>query len=88
VRQESFPLQRAFWEEHGLRCGFCTPGFLMTAERFLRDHPHLTREEIRRALVGNICRCTGYQFIIRAVERAAVELDSASDSARSAPAGK
>jgi carbon-monoxide dehydrogenase small subunit len=65
------PLQRAFQEAHGLQCGFCTPGFLMTAEHFLRAHPHPTREEIRQALVGNLCRCTGYQFILDAVERAA-----------------
>jgi aerobic carbon-monoxide dehydrogenase small subunit len=71
------PLQRAFWEEHGLQCGFCTPGFLMTAEHFLRTHPHPTRAEIRRALVGNLCRCTGYQFIVNAVERAAAEMDAA-----------
>ena len=70
------PLQRAFWEEHGLQCGFCTPGFLMTAEHFLRENPHPTREEIRQALVGNICRCTGYQFIINAVERAAREMSA------------
>lgn len=68
------PLQRAFWEEHGLQCGFCTPGFLLTAEAFLRENPHPTREEIRQALVGNLCRCTGYQFIVNAVERAAREM--------------
>lgn len=68
------PLQRAFQEEHGLQCGFCTPGFLMTAEHFLREHPHPSREEIRQALVGNLCRCTGYQFILNAVERAAQTL--------------
>jgi carbon-monoxide dehydrogenase small subunit len=68
------PLQRAFWEEHGLQCGFCTPGFLMTAEAFLRENPHPSREEIRHALTGNICRCTGYQFIVNAVERAAREM--------------
>jgi carbon-monoxide dehydrogenase small subunit len=68
------PLQRAFWEEHGLQCGFCTPGFLMTAEAFLRENPHPTRDEIRHALTGNICRCTGYQFIVNAVERAAREM--------------
>ena len=68
------PLQRAFWEEHGLQCGFCTPGFLLTAEAFLRENPHPTRAEIRQALVGNLCRCTGYQFIVNAVERAAREM--------------
>ena len=68
------PLQRAFWEEPALQCGFCTPGFLLTAEHFLRTTPHPTRAEIREALVGNICRCTGYQFIVNAIERAAAEL--------------
>ncbi len=68
------PLQRAFWEEHGLQCGFCTPGLLLTADYLLRPNPHPTRAEIREALVGNICRCTGYQFIVNAVERAAAEL--------------
>ena len=68
------PLQEAFWEEHGLQCGFCTPGFLLTAEHFLRTNPHPTREEIREALKGNLCRCTGYQFIVNAVERAAVRM--------------
>ena len=74
------PLQEAFWEEHGLQCGFCTPGFLMTAEHFLRTNPHPTREEIREALKGNLCRCTGYQFIVNAVERAAARMgDGAQD---------
>ncbi len=68
------PLQQAFWEEHGLQCGFCTPGILMTAEHFLRTNPHPTREEIRQALAGNLCRCTGYQFIVNSVERAAAEM--------------
>jgi carbon-monoxide dehydrogenase small subunit len=71
------PLQRAFQAEHGLQCGFCTPGFLMTAEHFLRHHPHPTRAEIRQGLVGNLCRCTGYQFILNAVERAAKEMPPA-----------
>lgn len=75
------PLQRAFWEEHGLQCGFCTPGFLMTAEHFLRGNPQPTRDEIRQALVGNLCRCTGYQFIVNAVERAAAEMAAAAGAA-------
>ncbi len=73
------PLQRAFWEEHGLQCGFCTAGFLMTAEHFLRTNPHPTRAEIRQAVVGNLCRCTGYQFIVNAVERAAAEMAAPND---------
>ena len=76
------PLQRAFWEEHSLQCGFCTPGFLMTAEHLLRVNPHPTRAEIRRALVGNLCRCTGYQFIVNAVERAVAEMSAPAEAPR------
>ncbi len=65
------PLQQAFWECHGLQCGFCTPGFLMSLVCFLRDKPDPTEEEIRIALSGNLCRCTGYQNIVRAVQAAA-----------------
>jgi aerobic-type carbon monoxide dehydrogenase small subunit (CoxS/CutS family) len=75
------PLQRAFWEEHGLQCGFCTPGFLMTAVAFLREHPRPSREEIREGLKGNLCRCTGYQFIVNAVERAAREMAASGEAA-------
>jgi len=71
---ELHPIQQAFYEEHALQCGFCTPGFLMTAVHILRENPHLTREEIREALSGNLCRCTGYQHIVNAVERAAQTL--------------
>jgi carbon-monoxide dehydrogenase small subunit len=65
------PLQQAFWEAHGLQCGFCTPGFLMTLLPFLEENPNPSEAEIRAALSGNICRCTGYQFIVEAVQRAA-----------------
>ncbi len=65
------PLQHAFWEAHGLQCGFCTPGFLMTLLPFLEEHPDPTEEEIRQAISGNLCRCTGYQFIVDAVKLAA-----------------
>ncbi|MCY0879719.1 MAG: (2Fe-2S)-binding protein [Firmicutes bacterium] len=68
------PVQEAFWQEHALQCGFCTPGFILTAVHFLRHHPHPTREQIREALSGNLCRCTGYQHIVNAVERAATAL--------------
>lgn len=68
------PLQTAFWKEHGLQCGFCTPGMLMTATHLLAQNPSPTRQEIREALSGNLCRCTGYQFIVNAIERAAREL--------------
>jgi carbon-monoxide dehydrogenase small subunit len=65
------PLQQAFWEAHGLQCGFCTPGILMTMLPFLEEQPNPTEEQVREALSGNICRCTGYQFIVDAVLLAA-----------------
>ena len=68
------PVQRAYWERFGLQCGFCTPGFLMTTVAFLRDNPTPTRAEIREALSGNLCRCTGYHTIVDAVEEAAARL--------------
>ena len=68
---ELHPLQRAFHEAHGLQCGFCTAGFLMTLEPFLRDHPDPSETEIREALAGNLCRCTGYVKIVEAVEAVA-----------------
>ena len=61
------PLQESFWEYHALQCGYCTPGFLLTLVPFLRDHPEPSEEEIRKALSGNLCRCTGYQNIVLAV---------------------
>ncbi len=76
-------VQEAFREEHGLQCGFCTPGFVVSVHAFLADHPRPTHDEIRDALSGNLCRCTGYQGIIRAVERAAAAMaeDAAGASA-------
>jgi len=68
---ELHPLQAAFREAHGLQCGFCTPGFLMTLVPFLREHPHPSEPEIREALSGHLCRCTGYQGIVAAVRLAA-----------------
>ena len=65
------PVQEAFRQEHGLQCGFCTPGFVVTVQAFLADNPDPDDAEIREALSGNLCRCTGYQGIIRAVRRAA-----------------
>ena len=65
------PLQQAFHEEHALQCGYCTPGMIMAAADLLRDNPHPTDEEIREGLEGNLCRCTGYENIVRAVRRAA-----------------
>jgi carbon-monoxide dehydrogenase small subunit len=69
--EELSPVQEAFRQEHGLQCGFCTPGFIVSVTAFLRDNPQPSLDEIRHALSGNLCRCTGYQGIIRAVQRAA-----------------
>jgi aerobic carbon-monoxide dehydrogenase small subunit len=68
------PLQAAFQDRHALQCGFCTPGFLMTASAFLKENPRPTEAEIREAISGNICRCTGYQPIIEAIAQAAPEV--------------
>ena len=65
------PLQQSFWEAHGLQCGYCTPGILMTLVPFLQQNPDPTEDEIRHALSGNLCRCTGYQHIVDAVKLAA-----------------
>jgi carbon-monoxide dehydrogenase small subunit len=65
------PLQQAFWESHALQCGFCTPGMLMTLVSFLEENPSPSEVEIRKAISGNLCRCTGYQNIVKAVELAA-----------------
>ena len=64
------PIQEAFWQEHGLQCGFCTAGMLMTVHEFLSENRGPSQEEIRHALSGNICRCTGYQNIVKAVQTA------------------
>jgi aerobic-type carbon monoxide dehydrogenase small subunit (CoxS/CutS family) len=69
--EELTPLQRAFSEHHALQCGFCTPGFLMTAEALLRRWPNPTEEQIREELAGNLCRCTGYEGIVAAVKAVA-----------------
>lgn len=69
--EELHPLQRAFRDAHALQCGFCTPGFLMTLVPFLKEHPNPSEQEIREALSGNLCRCTGYQNIVDAVRMAA-----------------
>ncbi len=65
------PMQTAFWEKHGLQCGFCTPGMIMTAVDLLKRNPHPTEAQIREGLEGNLCRCTGYENIVRAVKSAA-----------------
>jgi carbon-monoxide dehydrogenase small subunit len=70
------PVQRAFWEEHALQCGFCTPGMIMAACDLLERNPHPSEEQIRHGLEGNLCRCTGYQHIVNAVQSAARQLRS------------
>ncbi len=78
------PMQRAFHENHGLQCGFCTPGMIMRATCLLQENPSPTEHEIRHGLEGNLCRCTGYQNIVKAVQQAAGEMSSA--EATSTPA--
>ena len=68
---ELHAVQEAFWNEHGLQCGFCTPGMIMSVDQLLNDNPSPTRDEIRHGIEGNLCRCTGYQHIVNAVETAA-----------------
>jgi aerobic-type carbon monoxide dehydrogenase small subunit (CoxS/CutS family) len=74
-------LQEAFWEEHGLQCGYCTPGMLMAATELLAHNPNPSDDDIREAISGNLCRCTGYTYIINAVRSAAAKM-------RAAPAQK
>ena len=64
------PLQEGFWEEHGLQCGYCTPGMIMSAVNLLNEHPKPTEQQIREGIAGNFCRCTGYQHIVNAVQYA------------------
>jgi carbon-monoxide dehydrogenase small subunit len=70
------PMQQGFWEKHGLQCGYCTPGMIMTAVELLKNNPHPTEAEIRHGLEGNLCRCTGYQNIVAAVMHAAEQSGS------------
>jgi carbon-monoxide dehydrogenase small subunit len=68
------PLQEGFWQEHGLQCGFCTPGMIMTSLALLEEYPNPTEAQIREAISGNLCRCTGYVNIIRSIDYAAAKL--------------
>ncbi|MBK9052449.1 MAG: (2Fe-2S)-binding protein [Chloroflexi bacterium] len=68
------PMQQAFWDKHGLQCGYCTPGMIMAATKLVEGRPDISDEEIRHGLEGNICRCTGYENIVRAVKAAAVTM--------------
>jgi aerobic carbon-monoxide dehydrogenase small subunit len=74
---ELHPLQQAFWDEHGLQCGYCTPGFIMAAAYLLEQNPNPTEDEIRRGLEGNLCRCTGYVNIVKSVQAAAKTMGGA-----------
>ena len=73
---ELHPIQEGFWEMHGLQCGFCTPGMIMTSLNLLKNNPHPTEEEIRHGLEGNLCRCTGYQNIVKAIQYAADKMNA------------
>lgn len=68
------PMQQAFWDNHGLQCGYCTPGMIMAAVKLVENSPDISDEEIRHGLEGNICRCTGYENIVRSVRAAAAEM--------------
>ncbi len=78
------PVQEAFWECHGMQCGFCTPGFVMSVYAFLKENPDPQEEDIRPALSGNLCRCTGYQSIVESVRLAAIKLRESGESHPSA----
>jgi carbon-monoxide dehydrogenase small subunit len=70
------PLQEGFWEKHGLQCGFCTPGMIMSAKHLLSKNPNPTEQEIRQGISGNLCRCTGYNKIVEAVQYAAEKMNA------------
>ncbi|MEM8605974.1 MAG: (2Fe-2S)-binding protein [Myxococcota bacterium] len=74
---ELHPLQEGFWEKHGLQCGYCTPGMIMSAKGFLAENPNPTEDEIRHGISGNLCRCTGYNKIVEAIQYAAEKLQAA-----------
>lgn len=73
-KDDLHPLQQSFWEAHGLQCGYCTPGILMTLVSFLKQNPNPAEDEIRHAISGNLCRCTGYQHIVDAVKLASQKM--------------
>jgi len=73
---ELHPIQEGFWEMHGLQCGFCTPGMIMTSVNLLKNNPNPTEAEIRHGLEGNLCRCTGYQNIVKAIQYAADKMNA------------
>src|SRR5258708_31006640 len=79
---ELHPLQQAFWDQHGLQCGFCTPGMIMAAAYLLAENPSPTDDDIRKGLEGNLCRCTGYVNIIKSVRSAAATMGGAAVNSR------
>ena len=76
------PLQEGFWEEHGLQCGYCTPGMIMSAVNLLNEHPQPTEQQIREGISGNFCRCTGYQHIVNAIQHAATRIGAAGSNSK------
>ena len=82
------PLQAAFWEQQGLQCGFCTPGMLLRSLELLRENPNPDRDQVREQLASNLCRCTGYQFIVDAVIDGAARMRSGAAQPAGTPAGK
>jgi carbon-monoxide dehydrogenase small subunit len=74
------PLQQAFWDQHGLQCGFCTPGMIMQAAWLLGENPDPSEEEIRWGISGNLCRCTGYVNIVKAIQQAAADMAAAAET--------
>jgi len=82
LASELHPVQEGFHEEHGLQCGFCTPGMMLTSAAFLEENPNPTEDEIRWALSGNCCRCTGYMYIVKSVQWAARKLQAERQAAR------
>ncbi len=81
---ELHPIQQAFWDNHGLQCGFCTPGMIMTATELLKKNPKATEQEVRHGLEGNICRCTGYENIVKSI----VAAESMASPTKTKKAGK
>ena len=81
------PLQQAFWDQHGLQCGFCTPGMIMQAAWLLGENPAPNEEEIRWGISGNLCRCTGYVNIVKAIQQAAAEMAAAAETQTGTPVG-
>lgn len=82
------PVQEGFWEKHGLQCGYCTPGMIITASALLESNPNPTEDEIRESIAGNICRCTGYQHIVDAIQYAAKKMKSERGSKLAAVAAR